>query len=429
MEYRKHQLESYNIHTIKSDKYKTCCIELIMRNRIDEKTYTDRVFLSDVMNLSSKKYPNNRDIDIEVENLYNVSFDINIGRNGNYVFTNYIVNFINPKYTEDSMLEETINFMFEMIFNPDISNHEFNSKTFDIAFKVREEYIKSEKERIKNHTIVELLKTMSNSSPISIASIGKLELLNKITPSSLVDSYHNFMDNDYADFMVYGDLDMNKVVSLIKDKCPIKTIKVKDLGTLDIEIPKAKKIINKEEKMRLVQSLYTEGYTLNNLTPRETDYVFPIFNAIFGNSSGSMSPKLFQVIREKNSLCYSINSIYGKHDHIMLIVTGIDSSSKDKCHKLINSCLKEMIDGKFTQEQIDNVKLSIISSFDTLDDSKSRMIDYYYYKDFYRIDDIPTRIKNFNDVTKEEIVNVAKKINLCASYFLNDGGNNNGKEN
>ena len=71
-----------------------------------------------------------------------------------------------------------------------------------------------------------------------------------------------------------------------------------------------------------------------DLTKRERDVVLPIFNSIFGGNN--LTSKLYTNVREKNSLCYVINSYFIKFGSLMIVRAGIDSSNKDKSVELIN---------------------------------------------------------------------------------------------
>ena len=52
-----------------------------------------------------------------------------------------------------------------------------------------------------------------------------------------------------------------------------------------------------------------------------------VYNAILG---GSVPSKLFQIVREKMSLCYTIRSMFIKHKSVMFITAGVEMNKKEE---------------------------------------------------------------------------------------------------
>ena len=100
MEYKIHDCKSYRIHTIKTDKFKNCSMEIMFRNKLEKDKITANNMLVDMLMHSSKKYPKRRDVAIELENLYSASFRGFTTRLGSSVMLSFVLDFLNPKYCE-----------------------------------------------------------------------------------------------------------------------------------------------------------------------------------------------------------------------------------------------------------------------------------------------------------------------------------------
>lgn len=427
MEYRKHTYDSFNIHTIKSDKYKNCHMEIIFRSKVKKEDYTKHLFLFELLLESNKEYDTFSKLAIQCEDMYSYQLNTSVGRTGNYLFGSIIADFINPKYVDESLLENFISFPFSLIFNPNIKGDAWDENSFNITKNKIKQRIASDKERVQNYALNRLRNIMAPDKPISIITSGYMDDLENITKTNIVSFYNYVLRNYYCDVFIYGNLDMNVVTKIILSKNELNSIKTSDLGNIFINIPSVKKVNRCSEYSKITQSIYLEGYTLDNLSDREKNYVLPIFNQIFGE--GSLNSKLFTIVREENSLCYSIRSLYMKVDGLLIVYTQIESSSEDKVSKLIGKCLKEMTNGNFTDDDIKNAKSAFINSLNLIFDSESRTIDYYYFKELVNNDSLDKRILEFKSVTKEEIMNVAKKIKLNTTYILGNKGDNNGREN
>ena len=111
---------------------------------------------------------------------------------------------------------------------------------------------------------------------------------------------------------------------------------------------------------------------------------------------GSSESKFFQIIREKNSLSYYTNSSLNKLDSLMLIAAGISKENFDKTVKLIKKLMKEMEDGIFSDEELNNAKLTATTSIRMSEDNQEGIINNYLFND---LDNFPLpdeRIKLFN---------------------------------
>ena len=58
------------------------------------------------------------------------------------------------------------------------------------------------------------------------------------------------------------------------------------------------------------------------------------------------------------------------------------------------------------------------TALDSILESQSSIIDSYYMMEILGIDDIETRRKKMSQVTKQEIIKVAKKIKMDTIYCL-----------
>ena len=157
------------------------------------------------------------------------------------------------------------------------------------------------------------------------------------------------------------------------------------------------------------------GFKLFDLSEFEGRYALVIFNTIFGGGPNSL---LMRLIREENSLCYYVSSYSNRMDNIVLVNSGIDKDNKKIVIDMIKKVIKDMIDGKFTDKDINDAKMEVLTGLSTIYDSNKTIIEYYYGMDTFKADDINTKIKKINKVSKEDIINVASKVNLEGIFFL-----------
>jgi len=415
MGYEKIETLAYNLHLIKTDKFKSIKLKVNFKTKITKENITIRNMLVNLLMESTKKYPTSRLIEIESENLYNVGFSSGTSCSGNYHIISYNLTFLNEKYTEPGMNEKSLRFFLNFIFDPNIQDGTFNENAFNISKNILRDDIISYDDSPGRYSNLKLIEAMCPDSPISYNSFGYVDVLETITPASLYEYYKEVLKKDLIDIFVIGDIDKNQIKTLIRDNFSIKTLK-KESGSHLLENKKFRtrfKVI--KEQKTLEQSTLLLGYKIENMTKKERLYVSYIYSYILGGSSDS---KLFKNVREKNSLCYSINaSIYGL-SNLMIIKSGINADTSHKAIKLIKEQVKKMQKGDFELEEIEKAKITYLASLKGLEDSPNSILNMYISKEYLDYDLVEERKKQIKDVTKEDIINLSKKIHPDTIFIL-----------
>ena len=175
---------------------------------------------------------------------------------------------------------------------------------------------------------------------------------------------------------------------------------------------KVKEITNNMPNLQ--QSKLSIVCKILDLTEFERRYVLPIYASILGGSSNS---RLFLDVREKKSLAYSIQTLTKGPNSILIISAGISANKYNEVIKIINNDIKGMKKG-ITDDEINSVRNELISSIETLLDSPSGIINYYFGIEVFNSETIDKKIENYNKVTKKDIQNFANKVKMSVIYLL-----------
>lgn len=409
MEYIKKDLGSYKLHLIKTDKFKSITVKVSFHRVIKKNEITIRNILSDMFMQSSKKYNSKRDLTIKAQDLYAAGLRTTNSRLGNYINTDFYLTVLNDKYTEEGNFASSLEFLSEIVFNPDVENGQFNEEKLDIVKSACRSALNSIKEDASNYSLIRMAEEFGKGEPISYRMIGYLEDLDDITGKSLYEFYLDMIKNDFVDIFVIGDIDIKGTTDLIKKYFKFVVLKkLKVPFMVDEKKPRRSKLVL-NEKIDNTQSKLAIGCRLNDLNEYERGYPLTLFNVIFGGCSDS---KLFKEVREENSLCYTIYSITNKLDNVLLIRAGIDKENYKKTVSLIEKNLKDMCNGKFDETDILMAKEYYNTALEEIEDSQSKIINNYLMMELINADDIDVKREKMNKVTKNEIVRVAKKVTI-----------------
>ena len=131
-----------------------------------------------------------------------------------------MINMLNEKYTEENMLENSIAFLKELIFNPNVDNGAFNQKSFDLMKQALKEEIESFKDNPKTYSKKRLYQETAPDTIISYNYRGNLEDLEEITPESLYDYYKSVIENDILDIFIIGEVEEEQIKTIISNAIP-----------------------------------------------------------------------------------------------------------------------------------------------------------------------------------------------------------------
>ena len=422
MEYQKYNCNSYNIHTIKTDKFKTVRMEIIFSREVKKCEMAAFTFLCDLLTDSSKQYKTRKDIAIRLEELYKSVLYGVTNKVGNLFMSSFVFEFIDPKFIKESdYLKEAVSFPFQIINNPRVKNKEFDITSFNIVKKRMLQEIESIKENSDKLAINNALKTMDEESPSSYRVLGTKEEVEALTTSNLYDAYDNLFNHSNCDIFIIGNANMESIVEIIKDSFTNRVIKLSSPKLL-VNNKERKKPLRVVEKSSFVQSTLVMIYNIKNLSKKEKNIDFHVFNYLLG--SGGISAKLYKNLRTDNSLCYSVRSLYLKYDELLVIEVSLDKENVKLGEKLIKKSIKEMLDSDYTDETLSDAKKNLIFSLKMGMDNNVSILNNYVFNVYDNLPLIDERIDLINKVTREDLNKCAKSLILNTIYVQDAGEKN-----
>ena len=69
MEYKKYEYPTFNLYTVRTNRFKTVQMEIIFRDEVKKENLLAKTFLADIMSDVSKNYPTRKDTVKKLEDL------------------------------------------------------------------------------------------------------------------------------------------------------------------------------------------------------------------------------------------------------------------------------------------------------------------------------------------------------------------------
>ena len=168
----------------------------------------------------------------------------------------------------------------------------------------------------------------------------------------------------------------------------------------------------------IAQTCISQVYTTSVDIESEDYYPLCVMNSILGQSQKSL---LFDEIREKNSLCYSIYSSLIRFDGALLIHTGTQKENVNKVNSLIEKQIHRLSNMDYDDEYLEVSKKGFKDSIMQGLDQPSSLIAQTFLDDLlHRNLSAEERIEKMMSVTKEDIARVASRLNLASCAIIKE---------
>ena len=413
--------DKYNLHFIKTNKFKTTLVKVIFSNNLKKEELTIRNLLLNNLLFSSAKYNTLRKMAIKKDDLFGIDLYSKTYKRGSLALSEISLTALSDKYTEKGSLKKGLEFMFDIINNPNTKDNKFD----DVAFKINYDRLKTSIINEEDDPMFCAYKgfkeMIGNDKIYGTSSLGTIKDLEKITPSSLYNYYKKFLSENQIDIYVVGNFNEKEIEKVFENNINWTNRN----SSYQNKIGNYEKDFScKEIESKFNQSKIIMGGNINNLTEHEKLYDGIIYNIILGNSPNS---KLFQNVREKYSLAYSISSSINRLEGSFFIYAGISYDNVDKTKQEIYKQIEDMKQGKFLKKDVKDAKQAILSIMKEIDEYPGSMLDHYMNYLYFGNEKLVIQKEEINKITKEDIVRVANKINIDTIFVLKEETNEKNK--
>ncbi len=408
-------MEGYKLHIVKTEKFKTNSIVWKMKAPLTSEDVTKRALLPYVLESSSKSYPATSKLRSYLDELYGANLYVDVSKKGEYQILSFTLEIANEKFLSDPepLLKKGMQLLSEILVNPLAENEAFDKDTVEKekrTLKQRIQAVYDDKMRYSNFRLVQ---EMCKNEPYALHVNGEIEDIPQINEKNLYEYYQKAFAEDELDLFLIGDVNEGDVETIAQELLKFEQRTPKHVEAVG-DAPVEEKTVKDHEDVK--QGKLNIGYR-TNIRYGEKDYnALQVFNGIFGGFSHS---KLFLNVREKNSLAYYVASRLESHKGLMMVMSGVEFENFELAVKIIREQMEAMKAGDFTEQEIEQTKAVIANQMlETLDTARG-MVEILYHNVVSRqkvsLDDW---LEGMSKTTKEEIVEVANKIQMDTIYFL-----------
>lgn len=411
-----------------SNRFAQASLQLVFQQRLDKNSASAFALLLQVMTSGCRKFPGRVELSTELDRLYGSSIDSNVQKHGDiqilYLTVDGLVN-----WTDGSQpFAEAVRLLFDIVFDPLIDdNGDFNKSIFEserqnmiTELKARE----NDRARYAYDRSVELL---CDDQPHGIRENGSIEELNKLTLSDLREVYHQLLHDLPAMVCIGGRIDKYLLEDIYQnllrfpaDHCSEKFGSIKPSALTEPQDE-----ISLDEYRKLEQARV--NLILTGLPPyfSHRSIISSMLNSMLG---GDVHSLLFDVVREKMGLAYSVYSSASRYLSVIFIIAGIEPSKTEEAIEAMKAQISDIAAGRFDDRIMETSRRMLAASIEASHDDLGHVISAALSSVILgRNMSTQDALSLLEAVSRQDITDLAGNLKLAVSYRLlpgHSGGEN-----
>ncbi|EEE48509.1 EF-P 5-aminopentanol modification-associated protein YfmF [Staphylococcus capitis] len=416
-------LDNSNIHinVLPTKKFKTTMVTFKFMAPLDYKTITARSILSKVLVRATQQWPNDKALNRHLSSLYGAYINSFVSKFKDKHVITISLEIANERYLKDStpLFEKGLKTLKELIWNPLIIDEQFNENYVAQEKSLLTKKLEAMIDNKAQYSFLKLMNHMFENEPYKYLATGQVEQIPHVTAKNLYDTYKSMLHNDDCAIYVVGNVDKQNVIDTIQENFNIKPFKFESNNRPEhIDPNKSSKFIIDNDEVD--QAKLNLGYRFPTYFGKENYYAFVVLNMMFG---GDPSSVLFNEVREKQSLAYSIHSQIDGKNGFLFVLSGVSASKYEIAKDTILDEFEKLKNGNFDDDKLELAKKIIISHRHESTDRPKSIIELLHNQVLL---DKPQSEKEFitaiNAVTREDVIKLANEAMLDTIYVLTKGG-------
>ena len=363
--------------------------------------------LGRVLSRGSAQYPNLRAIRDKEDDLYGTVVYFDMNKYGDQLI--FEAKLIMPNFsmlTDENLEEEAIAFFHNLLYHPLLDEKgDFYPEIFSQEREMLYQELDGLNKDPSSYAHRKCIELLFEGSALGQYKYGDRATLMELSLDDLKEFYQKMMDESPLYIYKHGE-----------EQDEVEGEKLHyELPVLDLTGVEEREV---EESRGVHQSILVKSYRIPWDFTDEKHYPMVVFSHLFGGYASSM---LFQKVREEKGLCYSIYTKFDEYRQLMLLITGHEKVCHDELQGAIAETLQGVIEGNFSEKELEEAKQDLAISLGSLVDSQGQLLGYEFVQDLFQQDaSLHERIERIKEVKKDEVVQVAKMVMPALSFYLRE---------
>lgn len=376
-----------------------------------------------ILTSCSERYQGFSELNKELSMLYGADLSVRIDKAGDNQYIKISISVLDDCFAleGEAIVNKAVSFLMDLILNPRLCVNSFYNDDIEREKRKLEEHILGEINDKRNYARNRLISEMFSDTAYGVSKYGTIEEVKKIDGIRLYKVWKNLLTNSHIRIQVVGETNGEEIIKFIGDKFKSINRSAEPFNYKNVQpLKKASKEKIVSEKMDITQGKLVMGFSSDMVGFNA--YPLLVATDIFG---GGPYSKLFSNVREKMSLCYYCSASANRTKGYIMVDSGVEGENVEKAKKEIINQLEDVKKGNFDDFVFSASIKSLTGALTSYNDSLSA-IDSWYSSNIFPQEIIsPEAVcEKIYSITRQEVIDAAKGINLHTVYQLIPKGEN-----
>lgn len=373
---------------------------------------------SSMLTTSCRKFPSISALNRRMNRLYGASASVDVSKLGDFQIITASFTAIDNRYAleNEDILGELMETLKDCLFDPNVTDGGFSPVEYAIKAKDLLDTIDADINNKRGYALRQCSRLAYQDEPSSYPCSGTREDVLSLTPVSAYNAYKEMLEKASVEIFYVGPEsqpaipdELGKAFAAVKRTAPpmpefITPSPIKPEPVYQTEVMAV-------NQCKMVLAFKTDHSDHTNMI---------LMNLLYGGTPFSM---LFTNVREKLSLCYYCSSSYSDTKRTVFVDCGVEKANIEKAKDEIIRQLKALADGEFSEELLEDTRLSAYNSIKTFGDTPGSYVRWHFTELVRGIRrNVAETIEAYKSVTKADIMAAAASLKLDSVYIMEASG-------
>lgn len=396
-------------------KWKTLSIDVFCISPLRRDTVTELALVPRLAKQGTADLPTLRDLSKRLDDMYGSSLSADVSKIG----PAQVLRFgMDVPSLEGQSLGKALSFIWQVATQPHLEGGAYPQDRFDIEREEHRRDVLSIINHRSRYAMIRMIEEMSKGNDSALPAWGVLEDLPKANPRQTWETWTRTLSGCQVSIYAIGDgaAELADILQRVSLELPVERAEAAG-APLDLATPPApREPITAEDFLTGEQTILCMAFKTG---VTERDPRLPAMIMYDGILGGFPHSKLFVNVREKHSLAYFADSTINSWRGLVTTTAGIMDVNREKVSDVIKEQVQLMKKGEFSAQEMNSTKAGLIRRYRSESDSQSALVRRFLTREIMGgpacEEELVSRIER---VTKDDIVDVAQRVELAAVYAL-----------
>lgn len=407
--------DSIGFNSVIDPKFKTDTINVRFILPISKEQSAGYALAASLLTTSCRKYPSIASMSRKMNRMYGGSASVDVSKLGDFQIITASFSALCNRFAIDNedIFGELIDIVNCCLFDPNVTEKGFSENEFAIKSKDLLDTIEAEINNKRSYAVRKCMNTAYKDEPCANLVYGTRESVLKLTPQSTFEAYKKMLRSAAVEIFFVSSEEQPTLADKFKEmfaKTDRKNAAV--LPNFITPSPLKAETAEVSETLPVAQCKMVMAFK----TDCKDVQTMLLMNMLYGATPFS---KLFTNVREKLSLCYYCSSTYSETKQTMIVDCGVLKENIQTAKSEIINQLEAIAKGDFSDELLDNSRMSAYNSIKTLGDTPSSYVRWYFTDLIRGVSrNVEEAVAAYKAVTREQIMAAASSLKLDTVYIL-----------